>query len=316
MVEASKKKSNLLESCRENPWIVSTGVLAIVVILLLIPFSSLTGNVVSEEKVASTFLSYLTSAGADINSVEVTSIVKENGLYKISFNYEGSEYPVPFYLTENGKMIGQMTLIQSSSTVDSSSDSCWEKIASELDFDIDKISSFAYSSKGINLLKEDSTLTSKYQITGSPTLMINNKKSSSIYSGTDAVKSSICSSFKNLPKECSGVNITQENLTKTDKPVVDLYVMSYCPYGVRAENNLAPLVKLFGNKVDFNIRFIAQVQGDSVESIDSLHGIKEAKEDLNQIAIMELYPEKFWDYLNEFNNVCYGGGASSSSGSC
>jgi hypothetical protein len=119
-----------------------------------------------------------------------------------------------------------------------------------------------------------------------------------------------------LPKECSGVNITQENLTKTDKPVVDLYVMSYCPYGVRAENNLAPLVKLFGNKVDFNIRFIAQVQGDSVESIDSLHGIKEAKEDLNQIAIMELYPEKFWDYLNEFNNVCYGGGASSSSGSC
>jgi hypothetical protein len=37
---------------------------------------------------------------------------------------------------------------------------------------------------------------------------------------------------------------------KTDKPVVELFVMAFCPYGVQAEKAMAPVVDLLGKKAD------------------------------------------------------------------
>lgn len=96
-----------------------------------------------------------------------------------------------------------------------------------------------------------------------------------------------------------------EDIPKSDKPVVDLYVMSFCPYGVRAENNIFSIVDLFKDKIDFNIRFIASINGDSVEEVQSLHGLYEAKEDLRQLVILNEYPDKFYTYLQQFNSNCY-----------
>lgn len=98
---------------------------------------------------------------------------------------------------------------------------------------------------------------------------------------------------------------TPEEIPKSDKPVVDLYVMSFCPYGVRAENNIFSIVDLFKDKIKFNMRFIANVNGNTVESVQSLHGLYEAKEDLRQLAISNKYPDKFYAYLKEFNSKCY-----------
>ena len=47
-----------------------------------------------------------------------------------------------------------------------------------------------------------------------------------------------------------------ENIPKTDRPKVDLYVMSFCPYGNLAEDTLLPAYNLLKNKVDFNVHFI------------------------------------------------------------
>lgn len=47
----------------------------------------------------------------------------------------------------------------------------------------------------------------------------------------------------------------------TDRPVVDLYVMSYCPYGTQAETAMKPVADLLGTKADIRVRFISSVGG-------------------------------------------------------
>jgi uncharacterized Zn ribbon protein len=68
---------------------------------------------------------------------------------------------------------------------------------------------------------------------------------------------------------------------------------------------MEPVVELLGSKADFNIRYIATVNGDSVDQIKSLHGLPEAKEDLRQLCVDKYYPEKVWPYLMDLNALCY-----------
>jgi glutaredoxin len=92
---------------------------------------------------------------------------------------------------------------------------------------------------------------------------------------------------------------------KSARPSVDLYVMSFCPYGTQAEKVMSPVVGLLASKADIRIRYITTVTGSTVDSVDSLHGMPEAKEDLQQACINKYYPEKYWAYLDTFNDACY-----------
>jgi glutaredoxin len=92
---------------------------------------------------------------------------------------------------------------------------------------------------------------------------------------------------------------------KSARPVVDLYVMSFCPYGTQAETVMRPVVDLLQSKADIRIRYITTISGTTADSVDSLHGPAEAKEDLQQICINKYYPEKFWAYIKTFNEQCY-----------
>ena len=92
---------------------------------------------------------------------------------------------------------------------------------------------------------------------------------------------------------------------KTDCPVVDLYVMAFCPWGTLAENAMKPTAALIGSKADIRVRYITSGIGTTVASVRSLHGTPEAEEDLCQLCILKKNPEKFWDYLGRFNDACY-----------
>jgi len=92
---------------------------------------------------------------------------------------------------------------------------------------------------------------------------------------------------------------------KSARPSVELFVMSFCPFGVQAENAMDPVVGLLGTKADFTVRFIASVQGTTVDSVKSLHGLTEAKEDLRQLCIAKYYPQALWPYLMDVNTQCY-----------
>lgn len=119
--------------------------------------------------------------------------------------------------------------------------------------------------------------------------------------GTNLFLSQPLDTSQTIPKEEPE---TQE-IEKKDKPEVNLYVMSFCPYGVQAENALKPVVDLLKGKADIKVRFIAGVGGDTIDSVSSLHGAPEAKEDLRQLCIMKYYPDKYWDYLMDMNKNCY-----------
>ncbi|MCS7134866.1 MAG: thioredoxin domain-containing protein [Candidatus Aenigmarchaeota archaeon] len=106
-----------------------------------------------------------------------------------------------------------------------------------------------------------------------------------------------------LPKE---VEETKFDAPNSDKPKVDLYVMSFCPFGIQAENAMKPVFDLLKNKAEFNILFIANVNGEDYKSVDSLHGLNEALENLRQICVMKYYDQTtFWKYLMEINANCF-----------
>jgi len=92
---------------------------------------------------------------------------------------------------------------------------------------------------------------------------------------------------------------------KSARPVVDLYVMSFCPYGVQAETAIGPVVDLLGSKADIRIRYITTNDGTTVQSVQSLHGPSEAQEDLRQLCIRKESPDLYWKYLDLFNTRCY-----------
>lgn len=77
---------------------------------------------------------------------------------------------------------------------------------------------------------------------------------------------------------------------KSDKPAVELFVMSHCPYGTMAEKGIIPAVKALGDKIDFKIRFVYY----------AMHGEKEVYEQLNQYCIQKDQPEKLIPYLEAF----------------
>ncbi len=77
---------------------------------------------------------------------------------------------------------------------------------------------------------------------------------------------------------------------KTERPSVELFVMSYCPYGTQAEKGLLPVVALLGDKIDFKLKFVNYL----------MHGEKEMAENLRQYCIENQEPQKFNNYLSCF----------------
>jgi protein-disulfide isomerase len=78
--------------------------------------------------------------------------------------------------------------------------------------------------------------------------------------------------------------------TKKETPTVDLFVMSYCPYGTQMQKAILPAVEALGGKIDFNLQFVDYL----------MHGEKEMEENLNQYCIQKEQPEKLFSYLDCF----------------
>jgi len=79
-------------------------------------------------------------------------------------------------------------------------------------------------------------------------------------------------------------------MEKREKPEVDVFVMSHCPFGTQIEKGVLPVMELFGDKADINIRFVDY----------AMHGKKEIDEQLNQYCIEKQGDDKFMTYLKCF----------------
>lgn len=101
--------------------------------------------------------------------------------------------------------------------------------------------------------------------------------------------------YKNPQAGGNGGAAAPVDIPKNDKPVVQVFVMSKCPYGVQAEQAFLPAAQAFGNDIDYQIKFIANQNADG--TFNSLHGQPEVDEDLRQVCIMNQTPDKFFSYL-------------------
>lgn len=78
------------------------------------------------------------------------------------------------------------------------------------------------------------------------------------------------------------------NVPKSDKPAVELFIMTECPYGTQAEKGIIPVIKEIGSKADIKIRFVHYF----------MHGEKEETETYTQLCIREEQASDFIDYLS------------------
>ncbi|MFH1607807.1 MAG: hypothetical protein ABIA78_01610 [archaeon] len=85
-----------------------------------------------------------------------------------------------------------------------------------------------------------------------------------------------------------------QDIPKSDKPIVELFIWGYCPYGVQAQSPLAEVALLLGDYADFK----AVLYHDG-------HGPFETQENKIQECIQEVAPEKYWDYAAGFAKDIY-----------
>ena len=88
----------------------------------------------------------------------------------------------------------------------------------------------------------------------------------------------------------SSLQESTEVSNKNDKPVIELFVMSHCPYGVQMEKGLIPVLETLGNSVDFTLKFNSYAMHDKVE----------LDEEMTQYCIQKENKDKLLSYLKCF----------------
>lgn len=84
--------------------------------------------------------------------------------------------------------------------------------------------------------------------------------------------------------------VVPADLVKSDKPKVELFIMSHCPYGTQIEKGIVPVMKTLGKKADIQIKFVNYI----------MHGDAELQDNIRQYCIGTEQNAKYNDYLTCF----------------
>lgn len=76
---------------------------------------------------------------------------------------------------------------------------------------------------------------------------------------------------------------------KADVPVVELFIMTHCPYGTQAEKGFIPAIETLGDTIDADIKFVHYFMHEPEETETPI-----------QVCIREEQPDKFIPYLKCF----------------
>ena len=147
---------------------------------------------------------------------------------------------------------------------------------------------------------------------------VGNPKKSNIRSGADTSLCLQCHDTKHSPGFSEVVALHSKDvdhsrapmnleellasrIARMGKPTLELFVMSYCPFAVQAEEKIIPIVKKFGDAIDFKLQFIAQEKEkpspQDISLFTSLHGYPEVAENIRQLLIAQEYPDRYLDYV-------------------
>ena len=89
-----------------------------------------------------------------------------------------------------------------------------------------------------------------------------------------------------------------EDLKKAKTPTLEAFVVSYCPFGLQMQRILSNIVENIPELANYiKVRYMGSVENGNIRS---MHGEKEATENLRQICIREEQSKKYWDYISCF----------------
>ena len=111
-----------------------------------------------------------------------------------------------------------------------------------------------------------------------------------IYTTNDAEQAVIGGNAINLAEDLPLPDLTPpeiREIPQTEKPIVEMFVMSHCPYGTQLEKAMLPVYETLGDKIDLKIRFVDY----------AMHGETEIWEQANQYCIQKDQEEKYFEYL-------------------
>jgi protein-disulfide isomerase len=81
---------------------------------------------------------------------------------------------------------------------------------------------------------------------------------------------------------------------KSDVPVVELYIFSYCPAGSAALDTFSEVADLLKDDADFDVKFFSD-----------MHGEYELQQNMVQECIQKVAPDKEWVYFKQFLETVY-----------
>ncbi|MCA9487946.1 MAG: hypothetical protein KC516_03210 [Nanoarchaeota archaeon] len=87
---------------------------------------------------------------------------------------------------------------------------------------------------------------------------------------------------------------TTTEIPKSDVPDVELYIWSYCPYGVTAQSPFADVAELLGDYANFKINLYYAGHGDF-----------EVEQNKIQACMQELNINEYWEYSKAFVETIY-----------
>ena len=94
-----------------------------------------------------------------------------------------------------------------------------------------------------------------------------------------------------VQKNCSDIK-------KTEQPMLEAFIVSYCPFGLQMQRVLLGIVSQIPDlSQNIIVRYIIEMEDGNVTS---MHGQEESDENLRQICIREEQPDKYWKYISCF----------------
>ena len=95
--------------------------------------------------------------------------------------------------------------------------------------------------------------------------------------------------------DCSDIGCKQSLLCRKEKENhLEVFIMSDCPYGRKAIEALNGVIDNFGDKITYDVHYIASEEGDG---FSSLHGQYEVDENIIQLCVKEHSTEQWFDYM-------------------
>lgn len=80
------------------------------------------------------------------------------------------------------------------------------------------------------------------------------------------------------------------NVPKTDKPQVDLFIMTHCPYGLQEQKAYIPVAELLSKKANMAVKFVSY----------AMHGKKEVDDNTTEYCIQKEQNSKYLSFLKCF----------------